>query len=160
MESLEEKQHVGIKIFRPSRINLITRNERSRQVAPRYFANQQSTRHETIDKISCSTWLPHQSENEGRRRRLAALNDSITRLDINPHRPIVTSAIKGSPLLSSPLAAVFNRGPRKRDLAANFHLVPRKAVASSYAMGRKHDDGENTTAFTSRRLVHHREKEK
>ena len=51
MESLEEKQHVGIKIFRPSRINLITRNERSRQVAPCYFANQQNTRHETKDKL-------------------------------------------------------------------------------------------------------------
>lgn len=141
MESLEEKQHVGIKIFRPSRINLITRNERSRQVAPRYFANQQSTRHETIDKISCFTWLPHQSENEGRRRRLAALNDSITRLDINPHRPIVTSAIKGVPLLS----AAFNRGPRKRDLAANFHLVPRKAVVARW-------DESTTTAKIRRHL--------
>lgn len=129
MESLEEKQHVGIKIFRPSRINLITRNERSRQVAPCYFANQQNTRHETIDKISCSTWLPHQSENEGRRRRLAALNDSITRLHINPHRPIVTSAIKGVPLLSPPSLIEVREKGTSPQISISFREKPWRVVA-------------------------------
>lgn len=139
-------------MFRPWRINLITRNKRSRQVTPRYlyFANQQSTRHETIDKIS-SACLPHQSENEG--RRLAALNDSITRLDINPHRPIVTSAIKGVPLLC------FNRDPPRKG-RRKFPSRSEKSRGAIVAAGTKRDDGENTTAFTSRRLVHHREKGK
>lgn len=138
-------------MFRPWRINLITRNKRSGQVTPRYlyFANQQSTRHETIDKIS-SACLPHQSENEG--RRLAALNDSITRLDINPHRPIVTSAIKGVPLLC------FNRDPPRK--GRKFPSRSEKSRGAIVAAGTKGDDGENTTAFTSRRLVHHREKGK